>query len=332
MKILAFDFNNILDDVMRELERQGHTLLPHRDYWKEADVIVVWQETDLGGAKDWVRKVQKAGKRVVLMQHGRRGTSRIFPPFNEELVSDQLCVWGENDVTRMVSCGVPREKIYVTGTPVLHHIKPRIPHKGINVVFSPEHWDQEVPENFAVRDALRKFVKSRWPWQKKVKIITKTLQGEHMPYNYDNAVESNRSNPGHLDIAIDVLRQADVVVAISESTFELLAQAMGIPVVIADIWQPKACAGDDRYKTYQREYSNACERVQDLTKLGDVIMKHANHPELLATERKEIVRLDGGIDIVDPVQSIINVITTDERPRRRNAKRNSKPRTRRNRK
>jgi hypothetical protein len=330
MKILAFDFNNILDDVMRELVNRGHELINHRDKWKEADVVVVWQETDLGGAKDWVHKVQKGGKRVVLMQHGRRGTSRIFPPFNEELVSDQLCVWGLNDVKRMVKCGVPREKIHVTGTPVLGHIKPRRPHKGINVVFSPEHWDMEVAENFAVRDALRKFVKSRWPWQKKIRIITKTLQNEHAPYNYDNPVESNRMNPGHLDIAIDVLRDADAVVAVSESTFELLAQTMGIPVIIADIWQPKSCAGDERYKEYEREYSPACEKVQDLNKLGEVIMKHIKNPNLLAEERKEIARLDGGIDIVDPIESIIKVITTNEKTRRRNSPRGSRPRKRRN--
>jgi len=306
MKILACDFNNILEDVVDELTARGHEMVTE---WKDADVIVVWQETDLGGAKEMVRKFQKKGKRVVLMQHGRRGTSRIFPPFNEELVSDQLCVWGENDVKRMVSCGVPREKIYVTGTPVLRHAKPRIPHKGINIVFSPEHWDEDVPENLIVRNALRKFVKSRWPWQKKVNIITKILENEHNPQTYDNPVSSNRQTPGHLDIAVSVLQKADAVVAVSESTFELLAQVMGIPVIIADIWVPKACAGDDRYKEYEREYSNACYKEKNMDKLGETVMHYIHNPHLLQKERKEIARLDGGIDIVDPVNSIIKVIT-----------------------
>lgn len=316
MRILSFDFNNILDDVEKELVRRGHEILPHRkadgslNTWELADVIVVWQETDLGGWKDWIKKAQKKKKRVVLMQHGRRGTSRIFPPFNEKLVSDKLCVWGENDVTRMVSCGVPREKIYVTGTPVVKHVKPRIPHKGINIVFSPEHWDTEVPENFAVRNALRQFVQKRWPWQQKVKIITKILEGEHNPKNYDNPVSSNRGKEGHLDIAIEVLRRADAVVAVSESTFELLAQIMDIPVIIADIWVPKACAGDDRYKTYQREYSPACERVKDVHKLGEAAMKHIKNPHLLRAQRAEIAKLDGGTHIEDPVSEIINVILT----------------------
>lgn len=333
MKILSFDFNNILHDVEVELIKRGHEILPHflengkLNSWQKADVIVVWQETELGGWKDMIKKWQKAGKRVVLMQHGRRGTSRIFPPFNEELVSDQLCVWGENDVERMTSCGVPREKIFVTGTPVVKHVKPRIPHEGINIVFSPEHWDMDVSENLMVRNALRKFVASRWPWQKKVKIITKILEGEHSPHNYDNPVSSNRQKPGHLDVAIKVLQTADAVVAVSESTFELLAQIMDIPVIIADIWVPKACAGDPRYKDYQREYSPACERVKDLNQLGKVIMKHVSNPQLLEKERREIAILDGGTHIEDPVSEIINVILNDNKTTRgTNTSRSRRPR------
>ena len=312
MRILSFDFNNVLHDVEMELIARGHEIMPHRlengelNNWRDADVIVVWQETDLGGWKDTIKMWQAAGKPVVLLQHGRRGTSRIFPPFNEELVSDRLCVWGQNDVDRMVACGVPRERIFVTGTPVLKHIKPRIPHKGINIVFSPEHWDTEVPENTAVRNALRKFRDSKW--FNKPNIITKGLLGEHNPKNYDNPVMSDRQLPGHLEKCIEVLQQADVVVAVSESTFELLAETMDIPVVIADIWVPKACAGDDRYKEYQREYSNACTRVKDLNKLGEVAFHHATNPHLLRDERKEIAILDGGADIEDPVNEVIKVI------------------------
>jgi hypothetical protein len=315
MNILSFDFNNVLTDVEKELVHQGHTLLPldgKTETWKKADIVIVWQESDLGGWKPLVKKWKNAGKRVILMQHGRRGVSRIYPPFNEALVSDAICAWGENDVTRLMSCGVPREKIHVTGTPITHHIKHRTPHDGINVVFAPEHWDQEVAENFMVRNALREFVNSRWPWQKKVKIITKILHGEHQSHNYDNPVASNRMKPGHLDVAIKVLQEADAVVSISEGTFELLAQIMGIPVIIADIWVPKACAGDDRHKLFQRTYSPACERVKDLKQLGKVIMKHVNNPQLLETERKEIAILDGGTDIADPTSAIINVILNEK--------------------
>lgn len=316
MKILLFDFNNILVDVEEELKCRGHEILPHTlpdgslNDWKKADVIVVWQESELGGWRDVIKKFQKAKIPVILMQHGRRGISRIYPPFNDKLISDKVCVWGENDVERLTSCSVPREKIHVTGTPIFKHLKPRIPHKGFNIVFSPEHWDQEVPENFAVRNALRTYVKKRWFWQPEKRVITKILEGEHAPHNYDNPVPSNRMKPGHLDIAVEVLRRADVVVSVSEGTFELLAEVMDIPIVIADIWVPKSQAGDERHKLFKRIYSDACVRVKDLDNLGDALDNALRNPQHLRAERKRIGILDGGTDIEDPVSEIIKVIET----------------------
>lgn len=307
MNILLFDFNNVLSDVAQELVKRGHTILPvdgKTSTWKKADAIVVWQETEMGGWKDWILKVQKAGKRVILVQHGRRGISRIYPPFNEKLLSDVVCVWGENDVERLTACGVPREKIVVTGTPILSHIKPRLEHSGINVVFSPEHWDRDVVENLIVASALRKV--------SGIKVTTKILENEHNPREYDNPVISNRLQPGHLDICIGVLQTADAVVSMSDSTFELLAETMGIPVIIADIWIHKSQAGDDRHKEYRREFSPACERVKDLNTLGDVIKKHVRNPQLLEKERKEFAILDGGANIEDPISAIINVIINDK--------------------
>lgn len=303
MKILTVGFNNILNDVEAELVRRGHELLPRdgkKETWQSADRIVIWQETPLGGWREWVQEVRDYGIQVILLQHGRRGTSRIYPPFNETLVSNRVCVWGEQDKKRLMECGIEADRIFVTGTPVLRKTKDRIPHEGINVVFSPEHWDVDVVENAIVAGILRRLPN--------IKVISKLLQGEHNPTEYDNPVVSNRNQPGHLEVCVETLQKADVVVAISESTFELMAEIMDIPVVIADIWQPKACAGDDRYKEYKREYSPACERVSDLSLLGDTIMKHVRNPQLLQKERKEWAILDGGMDIADPTDEIIKVI------------------------
>jgi hypothetical protein len=303
MKILLIDFNNILVDVGEKLRSLGHTVLVSdgKDTTvNQAEVIVLWQETELGGWKEWVVKQQKKGKRVVLVQHGRRGTSRIYPPFNEKLVSDVVCVWGENDRQRLLECGVPPEKIRVTGTPVLRHALPRLPHTGINVVFSPEHWDVDVVENLIVASALRRV--------DGIIVTSKLLAEEHNPREYDNPIISDRRKAGHLDTVVKTLQTADAVVAISESTFELFAEIMDIPVIIADIWIPKSCAGDDRYKEYKREYSNACEMVKNMDKLDEAIWRHVRNPQLLQKERKEIGILDGGMDIADPVNEIIKVI------------------------
>jgi len=300
MKILLFDFNNILTDVEKKLVARGHEVLPvdGKDAtWKKADVIVVWQETEEWGK--WIKKAQKAGKRVILVQHGRKGISRIYPPFNDPLISDEVCVWGENDVERLVSCGVDRSRIHITGTPIYKYLRPRIEHQGFNVVFPPEHWDRDVAENLIVASALRKI--------KGINVITKILEREHNPRDYDNPVTSNRLQPGHIEVCAEVLQTADVIVSMSESTFELMAQAMDIPVIIADIWIPKSQAGEERHKLYKREFSKACEKVKDMRKLGAVVHKHLKNPDLLYDERIEVVRGDGG-EVEDPTEALIKVI------------------------
>jgi len=301
MNIILFDFNNILTDVALELHNQGHNILSGEvtpEMVKKADVIVLWNETPMGGWDKWVKQLK--GKRTVLLQHGRRGTSRIYPPFNEPLKSDVICAWSENDRQRLQKANVSPEKIKITGTTIFEHIIPRKEHKGINVVFSPEHWDVDVAENFIVKSQLEKL--------KGVNVITKCLTDEHTIGMYQNPVWSDRRLPNHIDICAEVLSTADVVVAVSESTFELLAQYLDIPVIIADIWTPKACNGDERYREYTREYSNACTRVKDISKINDAIYHAIKHPEHLREERKKIVIDDGGTNIQNPKQEIINVI------------------------
>lgn len=301
LNIISFDFNNILTDVISELDRRGHNMMSGNvtsEMVEKADIILLWNETPMGGWDTWVKNLK--GKRTILFQHGRRGTSRIYPPFNEPLKSDVICAWSENDRKRLIGAGVPAEKIKVTGTTIFSHRKPRIPHEGINVVFSPEHWDIDVAENFIVNSQLSKL--------KGVKVITKCLIDEHTQGVYQNPVWSDRRTEEHLGICMDVLSTADVVVAVSESTFELLAESMDIPVVIADIWTPKACNGDEKYREYNREYSNACKRVKDMRELNKEIMFAVKHPEHLREERKQIAIDDGGINIDNPLEEIIKVI------------------------
>lgn len=300
MRICIYSWNGVLNDLAQELAKEhkvdfkigGLKGLNLNDY----DIFIIWNE--IGEWGEMVKKIQKKGKKVILMQHGRRGTSRIYPPFNEKLNADVVCVWGEADKKRLMSCGVEESRIRVTGTPIFKHLKGRRPHEGKNVVFSPEHWDGEVVENAIVAGQLRKV--------RGAKIITKCLEGEHNLAQYDNVVVSHRNSPDHLDKTAEVLATADVVVGISESTFELLAESLDIPVIIADIWIPKACGNDERYKEYHREYSDACTRVKDIFKLPEAIEYALKHPEHKREERKKVVLDDGGPD--NPIERMKDVI------------------------
>lgn len=306
LRIALAGWNGVADDLENELKNRGHEvvkILRSDAELRKLDVLITWNEIHQYGNSDLIEKANKFGVKTILLQHGRRGTSRIYPPFNEQLVCKHACLWGENDRKRLIECGAPPERLHVTGTSIFRHLKPREKHEGINVVYCPEHWGEEVVENNIIAGVLRKIPG--------IKVITKVLAGEHIMPQYDNIVVSDRNTPEHFEIVADVLKTADVVVGVSESTFELMAEMLDIPVVIADIWIPKPNMGDIRYIDYHREYSNACTRVKDVRKLGEAIKYAVKHQEHLREERKQISILDGGINIEDPVGNLIKVIEND---------------------
>ena len=305
MKILIFDWNWVLPGVAEELRKRGHKvdscmLIKDPKDINNYDVILHWNESDIGGSRWFIEYMIKCGKKVIMYQHGRRGTPRILPPFNEKLISDTVCVWGENDRQNFLSVGVTNKRIKVVGTPIFSRLKPREKHEGINVVFTPEHWDTDVVENQIVAGELRKL--------RGVKIITKLLKGEHIPDWFDNPVFSDRRLPDHLDIVADVLSTADIVVSPIESTFELLAESLDIPVVVFGKWIPKSCRGDERYKKVKRIYSKGCKVVDDITKLNETIYHQLKHPDELKAERYQACILDGGINLNNPVKRLCDVI------------------------
>ncbi len=303
--ILIFRWNGITPEIEEGLRNRGHDVtscvsIKNKEDIKNYDIIVHWNETDFGYSRKFIKYMQDEGKKVVMYQHGRRGTPRILPPFNEPLLSDITCVWGQTDKDKFLSVGTPEERVKVVGTTIFQHLKPREKHEGINVVFSPEHWDTDVVENQIIASKLREL--------QGVKIITKLLKDEHNPDLYDNPVVSDRRSENHLNIIADVLKTADLVVSPIDATFELLAEYLDIPVVLSDIWIPKDFRGDERYKYFKRVYSGGCRVVKDINKLNDVIYQQLKHPEELKKERLQTCIEDGGIDIKDPVKAFCDVI------------------------
>jgi len=301
-KILIFRWNNLTWDIEKELEKRGHKVfathkLDRKDI-KKFDIMVNWNESEASGGADYIRHAKTLGLKTILLEHGRRGSSRIYPPFNEPYLSDKICVWGQSDYDKFLEIGTPKEKLVITGTPIFKYLK-REEHEGINIIFSPEHWDTDVNENLIVAAQLRKL--------KGVKIISKLLKGEHNERFYDNPVISSRLHEGHLEKCAEVLNTADLVVGVSESTFELMAEILDIPVVIMDTWIPKACDGDDRYKDYKREYSDACKRT-GIEKLNETIYQQLKHPEELREQRRLVAINEAGIEIQDPVKNICDTI------------------------
>ncbi len=265
---------------------------------EDADIVMLWNEV-MHDTKLLIKQARELDKPVVTIQHGRRGSSRYFAPFNEKIISDKLLVWGSLDKIRLVEAGNSPQKIEVIGTTIFSHLpKHRKKHEGINVVFSPDHWNKEIPENLAVRDELRKL--------KGVTVITKIIEDQD-PIFYDNVVQSNRKETNHLEICAKVLATADIVVSVAEGTFELMAQALDIPVVTVEDWQPKEFGGDSRYLTYWRHISPAAKRTK-LKKLLKTVRHQLRNPKELRHERDAMCRAEGGINL-NPVYEIKKILT-----------------------
>lgn len=294
MKILLRDHNNILSDLKPHFELV--------DEVGDAEVVVVWQDI-LALELPIVKLAKMLKKPVILIQHGRGAGEDYCPPFDNEMISDKICVWSTSDKEELMGCGIPEKKIEVTGTTIFRHLKGRTPHEGINILFSPEHWDYDIEENIELQKYLEKICKKN-KWNLKTKIIEM-----HEDKNYGKfAVYSNRGQPDHLDIVCDTLAWADVVVSMSEMTLELLAEASDIPIVCYTNVKQRTLNRNLAYLNHYRTYSKAVKTTKKISELEEIIKQQLVNPDELQKERKDIVMIEGGIHIEDPLQRMINVI------------------------
>lgn len=246
-KIYLVDYNSVLKSLSSEFELV--------DDWTMADAVVVGQDTR-GENIDIVANANLLGIPTVTVEHGVRSYRDYLAPVGKPLLATKLLVWGPKGKRRMVEGGYDLERIEVVGTTIFDSLKPRVKHKGFNVLFVPLHWDREIKENFEVAKVLRKI--------KSVKVMTKVVDDQDEGY-YDNSVKSNRDSPNHLSICADVLSKTDVVVSLFESTFEFMAYYLDIPVVVVDNWKPKKFL-DTYIENLNKDISNAANFV----KLGEL--------------------------------------------------------------
>jgi len=298
MKIYIQNFNSVASDVMNELRERGHSFIPIPF---KADRIVVWQDV-LEENRKMILKAKELGIPTILIEHGRLGHTQYLPPFNVKPLVDKHCVWGTRDKEILLSVGVPENNIYITSSPIFKHIRQKEKHSGKNLLFLPMHWEGDVMENWEVAMALRQM--------KGFNITTKILEGEHFAERYQNPVISNRQdNERHFKSLIDLLIKTDVVVSLTESTPDLFALIMDIPVIICTLWYPKTCREDERYLNFNWEQFRTpatakCE-LKDLEKTIKYVLRN---PDELKEERIKTTITDAGIDIKNPTDEICKII------------------------
>jgi len=294
MKILLKNHNGVLSELKPHFELTNSI--------QEADAVVLWQDT-MGLELLTAKTAKRLRKPVVVIQHGRGVGEDYCPPLSNPFLFDKICVWSVSDKEQMIKCGIPENKIEITGTTIFKNLKGREPHDGINILYSPEHWDYDIEENIEVMDELKKICKKN-NWNLTAKIIEK-----HEPENYKGySVFTNRGQPDHLKIVCGLISKADVIVSLSEMTLELLAEASDVPVVCYTNIKQRKLNNNPAYLELYRTYSKAVKQVDNLDKLEETIKSQIKNPQELQKERADIALLEGGIDIKDPLQNMINVI------------------------
>lgn len=293
-QILLRDHNRVLSELKSHFDLVNTV--------KEADVVVLWQDI-IALELSIARTAKKLGKPIVVIQHGRHGMSDYLPPFHNQLLADKVCVWSVYDKEQLISIGVNPKRIEITGTTVFKHLIGKEIHKGVNILFSPEHWDHDISENKEVMDKLKELCYKN-NWNLKAKIMER-----HNPKYYSQyAVFSNREAPNHLDICAETLGWADILVSISEITFELMAQALNIPVIAYTNIKQRTFNGNTEQLEYERPYSNAVKKIDNLVLLEETIKQQLANPNELQKERADITMTQGGIHIEDPLNNMIKVI------------------------
>jgi len=332
-KIYVRNFNGILDGIIDsdELERV--------DDPRNADCIVLWQ--DVRGEFAELAKINKKylHKPLVVVQHGAGGTRDYGHPENFPLLADKFCCWGPADYERLVKFGYG-DRAVITGSTLINQIRPLNKHPEKNIVFCPVVTHHEEPSNLIVFYELKKIeldysqkniikhkseLEETWkpsifnpenelgentiPYidiNRTFRLIAKLTTLHDKSLYLGSVCETDVNSSAHIEGCIRLLTYTDVVVGMVESTFQMLAMAMGIPVIICKEWEFKNYAGKDY---------TGCDHIKtsgvtycDLKNLREVVEGELENPKKLEKERKETVLREFGDIYSDPDTEVVKVI------------------------
>ncbi len=330
MKVYCKDFNNVL----LKIKNQFDLVQDPRD----ADCLVLWQDVR-GDMLELCRiNAEYMKKPVVVVQHGRAATNDYLPPNKFPMQADKFCCWGIKDYERLQRAGYA-DRAVITGSPLIDFLQPAIKHNGKNIVFCPVITEHEDPDNILaywelkrieLKKASEKIVKFKdklkdewhawiveptsategtipyYNFNKEWRLIAKITDGHDKKLYFGDVVNTMPNNKTHLMDTIQLLSMSDCVVGIEEGTFQLLAMAMNIPIVMVDGFKYKNYGGVD-YSTVEMVKTPAVKRV-NLPDLEQAIDEELNNPENLAKERLKIVREELWNEETEPIEIIVQVI------------------------
>lgn len=334
MKVYISDFNGVLTEVRTHYESKGQIVYNPR----EADVFVLWQDVRSEMSELCRLNEEYLHKPVVIVQHGRGATRDYLPPNKFKMYATKFCCWGPKEKERLDRAGYG-DRAVITGSPIAKYLIKRSEHEGKNVIFCPVITQHEEPENIDTFIELKKIelthvqsllrlnkdkLKESWDaWNvnpeavtngsipyynlnRNFRVISK-LTGIHDKQLYfGDVVSTLQNNKSHIGDAINLLSHADCVVGHEEGTFQLLAMAMDIPIVMVEGFSYKNYGGID-YSSIELIRTDGV-RWTDLEHLEETVLGELTNPDALSEQRKKVVAEEFGDTASDSVQNIIQVI------------------------
>jgi len=332
IKVYLVDYNGIMAGLKKR-EEFFYVTDP-----RDADVLLLWQDIRREMLELCRINREYMHKPLVVVQHGVGASRDYQPPESFELMADRFCCWGQHDWERLVKGGMSG-KCVITGSPLLKHLKPTEPHTDKNIVFCPIVAMHEEPANLITFYELKKIEldfsqqmlkrhkeQLRDDWD--ARIITPDCRGDGtIPYYEINkqwrliskltnlhdrnlylgsVTESTQYGKTHIEDCVKLLTQTDIVVGMVEGTFQLLAMAMDIPVVICDEWDFKTYGGLDYSKS--ELITTGASAYTNIKGLRKTIEKELANPKRLAKERKKAVIRELGDVTQDADDNIVKVI------------------------
>jgi hypothetical protein len=206
----------------------------------DKDVYLLYQDY-LRLGKVYAEEGIENGKLVCVVQHGLLAT-RDYLEEDRDLIADKIFLWGKKDYRRMRNLGYPKSKLVVSGCPFLEDIglKQRPIGRSVPLVFfSPRYFPLLGKENAQVLEIMLRKTDCHF--------LIRTLESDKNIYFYEGLrdhfpgrVTVEKTNPvwrNHIPNLIERMRVCDLVVSMDESTGELLAMSMDIPVIcISDVY------------------------------------------------------------------------------------------------
>jgi len=296
-KAVILNFNDINTPLYSTFEEAELTDIA--DKKKKPDCLITWTDYPNDYKMICATALQN-GVPTFVVQHGRRAMRDYWTHVGEP-TSLACFVWGMKDYEDAIEGKWHPTRVFRVGAPWFTYIPERQEEKGL-VVYDVPHWNIDTMESKRTWAALKKIEGIR----PVAKMITPSDQNQK---NYiGEQCLTYRDEPGHIEATFDLIKRASVVVCMMESTMELFAHALGIPVVHVKGFKHKELEGTWQgvEDTLPGKGSIACERDG----LAKAIKKAMDNPNLMKQEARERLLEDAGDPETDtPVRSITSIIS-----------------------